>query len=65
MNEFLYYDEYRNREAELERALRRQAEVPVAPRGRDREARRAAARRRRAQRRPWGEVGVLARPWPQ
>jgi len=68
MNEYLYYDEFLARQAELERSLPRAEEsrTAAARTRRERRARRReAARRRRAQRRPWELPGGLVRPWPQ
>ncbi|MEL7974541.1 hypothetical protein AAG589_01645 [Isoptericola sp. F-RaC21] len=68
MNEYLYYDEFRVRQADLERAVRREAESRVGAQlvRRERRARRReVARRRRAERRPWELPGGLVRPWPQ
>ncbi|MGW8568018.1 hypothetical protein [Isoptericola sp. NPDC055881] len=63
MNEFLYYDEFRLREAETERTLRQDVERHEAASGGDRRGRHLAAVRRRADRRTWGLPATLARPW--
>jgi|GEM_PF-7112802 len=71
MNEYLYYDEFLARQAELEQAMVREEAFREASRRarrdrRDRHTRRReATRRRRAQRRPWELPAGLVRPWPQ
>ncbi|MFI2101953.1 hypothetical protein ACH436_01550 [Isoptericola sp. NPDC019693] len=64
MNEYLYYDEFRARQADLEQAVR-WADARAAARQARRTSRRAATRRRRAPRRPWELPAGLVRPWPQ
>jgi len=64
MNEFLYYDEFRLREAEAERTLLRDVERREALTSGDRRGRRRAAVRRRADRRAWGLLPAGAsRTW--
>lgn len=65
MNEYLYYDEFRARQADLEEAVRHQAEARTASRRARRAHRRTVPRRRRATRRPWELPAGLVRPWPQ
>ncbi|MFC7878295.1 hypothetical protein [Isoptericola sp. NPDC057391] len=65
MNEYLYYDEFRARQADLEEAVRREAEARTAARRARRARRRTTARRRRATHRPWELPAGLVRPWPQ
>lgn len=65
MNEFLYYDEFRARQVDLEEAVRHEAQARAATRQARRLHRRAVARRRRATRRPWELPAGLVRPWPQ
>lgn len=65
MNAYLYYDEFRARQAELERAVRQESDARDAARQARRARRRAGARRRRAARRPWELPAGLVRPWPQ
>ncbi|MEU2199041.1 hypothetical protein [Isoptericola sp. NPDC019482] len=65
MNEYLYYDEFRARQADLEEAVRQEAEARSAARESRRARRRATTRRRRATRRPWELPAGLVRPWPQ
>ncbi|GAB3101435.1 hypothetical protein [Isoptericola nanjingensis] len=65
MNEFLYYDEFRARQVDLEEAVRHEAAARSAAREARRAHRRTAVRRRRAARRPWELPAGLVRPWPQ
>lgn len=72
MNEFLYYDEFRARQADLEEAVRHEAAARAAAqqaRAASQQARRlrrrATTRRRRATRRPWELPAGLVRPWPR
>ncbi|MFD6177720.1 MULTISPECIES: hypothetical protein [unclassified Isoptericola] len=64
MNEFLYYDEFRLREAEAEQTLLRDVERREALTGGDRRGRGRVAARRRADRRVWGLLTAgTSRSW--
>ncbi|MFE5309302.1 hypothetical protein [Isoptericola sp. NPDC056573] len=65
MNEYLYYDEFRARQVDLEQAVRQEAAARSAARQARHARRRATARRRRATRRSWELPAGLVRPWPQ
>jgi hypothetical protein len=62
MNEYLYYDEFRARQADAERTLRDGAEGRAAARRTSRARRREATPRRRVARRPWERPAGLVRP---
>ncbi|SKC68313.1 hypothetical protein [Krasilnikoviella flava] len=65
MNEYLYYDEFRARQADAERTLRREAEAPEVTRRDRRARRREATRRRRAVRPAWELPAGLIPPQPR